>query len=94
MALDPLASRIEVTSSIMCPVADLYAAFESQGHMVVCTHVRDVAPQKFSFSIYTCVDFVKRVLRLDRRSILTPFQLYSYLTDCEGDNHGIDCRPT
>lgn len=94
VALDPLASRIEVTAGIVGPAADLSAAFERQGHIVVETRVRGNALPVVSLSLYSCVDFVKRVLRLNRNSLLTPFQLYSYLTDRKGDDHGIDCSPT
>lgn len=85
VAIDPLANRIEITAPIRASLDDLCASFEAHGHRSISTRLRDDPPAGCLMSLFSCVDLVKRVLRLRRPMIFTPYQLYIYLTTHKGD---------
>lgn len=85
VAIDPLANRIEVTAPIQASLEALSASFEAHGHRSVCAWIRGNPPLGSPLSLFSCVDLVKRVLRLRQPMIFTPYQLYNYLTTHKGD---------
>lgn len=80
--VDPLAHYMDVMMLDVPDDFDLPAWCENQGQIVVRArpeHAQRLAPVFF----FTCVECVKRVLGIQRRRIMTPWQLYVYLHKSE-----------
>jgi hypothetical protein len=79
LALEPLASCLEVT--VLPPPADfnLPEWLRGQGHRVVEAALRRNVWQTAPLAIFNCVEVVKRLLGIRAMHVLTPFQLYRHL---------------
>jgi hypothetical protein len=80
IALDP---RSNVTEVSVLPVdcsCDLAAWYRGQGHAVA--EARPLAPPRrpAPWRPYTCVEAVKRVLGVRAAHVLTPWQMYRFLS--------------
>ena len=79
IAIEPLASCLEVSVLPPPPDFNLPDWFRGQGHHVVpaglVRQVESIAPLAF----LNCVEVVKRVLGLRMMHIVTPYQLYRHL---------------
>lgn len=79
VTLDPLSNYLDVSVHHHVPVNfNLPLWLQSRGHTVMrapVERIRKEAPWMF----FTCVEAVKRVLGLHKRSIVTPWQLYRHL---------------
>ena len=79
-SIDPLSHVTEISVHHHVPVDfDLPGWLEARGNRVVkapvCRDVTKAAP----FMLFTCVEAVKRVLGVHKRSVFTPWQLYRHL---------------
>ena len=76
--VDPLAFKIEV-SSFYLGKDNLFPYLQKMGMTVVKTNIKGDFKTNWHFSIFTCVEVVKRILGISKISIITPYQLYKYL---------------
>lgn len=79
ISYDPLASHTELMTHNLPPGFDLPGWLQSRGLTVVpapMNRIRKAAP----LMPFTCVEAVKRVLGVRARLVLTPWQLYRFLT--------------
>ena len=78
ITVDPLSNYTDVTVHQVPLEFDLPLWMKDRGHIVVKAPVqREMCPAPFS--LYSCVEAVKRVLGIHKRLIFTPWQLYRYL---------------
>jgi hypothetical protein len=82
---DPLAHRIELVVQPIEADFDLAAHYRCHGMTVVETKTAATPLRCAPIAVFTCVETVKRVLGLHRRRILTPWQLYRFLTKSADD---------
>ncbi len=78
IAVDPLASTIEITIPDAPIDFDLPRWLKTQGYTVQSAPIhshRKPAP----LTMFSCVDSVKRILGIRKRRIITPWQLHQYL---------------
>lgn len=89
VSIDPLShcTQIDFHSHVHSGF-DLPAWLRGQGMIVVETQTKEPPRKCAPFMVFTCVEAVKRVLGIHRRRIVTPWQLYQYLTR-KGHSHGI-----
>lgn len=81
VSFDPLAHRTEIRVHADLPEDfDLPGWLVEGGHVLVRTQFFEPPARPAPFMPITCVESVKRVLGLHRRRILTPWQLYRYLS--------------
>jgi len=79
ISLDPLSNSMEIAvHHHVPPDFDLPYWMEARGHAVVQTDISRVG-KPAPFTLFTCVEAVKRVIGLHKRFIITPWQLYRYL---------------
>lgn len=79
MTLDPMSSYTDINIHTVPNEFNMPLWLRDRGHIVVpapVTRLNKSAP----WSVYSCVEAVKRVLGIHRRFIFTPWQLYRYLT--------------
>jgi len=76
---DPLAHRTDLQIHEDLDSVDLEYWFRQHGHTVIRTFIRSATPKKLSPAPFTCVEAIKRLLGLRATTILTPWQLFSYL---------------
>ena len=80
MILDPLANQTHLAVVSGIDAGELAEFYRSRSLHVVETCVRS-APQRLALlPLYTCVEAVKRVLGIHAPFVLTPWQLYRWLT--------------
>lgn len=79
MSIDPLSCHTEVMVHHIAPAFDLPGWLRARNLTVVQA---DVRPQSrpAPWSVYSCVEVVKRILGLQDFWVLTPYQLYRRLT--------------
>ncbi len=88
ISFDPLANYTEITCYGHLPESfDLPQWLESRGLTVLSASMERCASRCAPLMPFTCVEAVKRLLGLHRRLILTPWQLYRFLS--KGENNGI-----
>lgn len=86
-SLDPLSNHMEVqVYNHLSGEFDLPGWLKKRGHKVVKAPVMRSHRKPAPVMIFTCVEAVKRVLGLHKARILTPWQLYKFLT-------ASDCHP-
>ena len=80
ISLDPLSAYtdIEIHHHIEA-VFNLPQWLESQGYQVVQAVIDKDHKTPAPVMIYSCVEFIKRVLGIHARTIITPWQLFNYL---------------
>lgn len=82
VTIDPLSPHTEVlVHHHLSPEFDLIGWLELRGQQTV-EAVADWSKSKPApFMLFTCVEAVKRILGIQNRSLLTPWQLYRFLTE-------------
>lgn len=84
ITFDPLANYTDITVLHLPSDFDLPGWLAMRGYRVIraplCRRVAKPAP----VMVFNCVEAVKRLLGLHKRSILTPYQLYRYLKRTAG----------
>ena len=79
-SIDPLSHVTEISVHHHVPADfDLPGWLGSRGNHVVRAPLRRDVTRPAPFMLFTCVEAVKRVLGIHRRSVLTPWQLYQHL---------------
>ena len=79
IAIDPLATRLEVTVPPLEADFDLPGWFAGRGHTVIAAAVRRDSGRPAPLGPFTCVETCKRLLGLRARFVVTPWQLYRHL---------------
>lgn len=79
LSLDPLSSHTEVFVHGVPAQFDMAAWLRGRGHKVVPANIRETH-KPAPFMLFTCVEAVKRVLGVHKRTVITPWQLYRYLS--------------
>lgn len=78
IAVDPLASTIEVTIPEAPIDFDLPRWLQTQGYTVQRAPInRNTKPAPIT--IFSCVESIKRILGIRKRRIITPWQLHQHL---------------
>ncbi len=93
--LDPLSNRFEITHLGELRVDEVLRIFTQSGLDAVCVQRRPPFSCELPWAPFTCVEAVKRVLGLNARWVMTPWQLRRYLARHPGlfikpqdtDNH-------
>lgn len=81
LSLDPLSNHMEVqVYNHLSGEFDLPGWLKKRGYSVVKAPVNRSHKRAAPVMLFTCVEAVKRVLGLHKARILTPWQLYRYLT--------------
>lgn len=80
VSVDPMSHYTEVLVHQVQADFDLPKWLESRGHLVVHAPVSHYPKKPAPFGIFSCVEAVKRVLGIHALSVITPWQLYRYLT--------------
>lgn len=78
---EPLSHRTVISVAEPAEGFDLAGWFALFGHAVVPACVEAGPPRPAPWGPFTCVEAVKRVLGIRRRRIVTPWQLYRYLSE-------------
>jgi hypothetical protein len=78
--IDPLSHKTALNVVEGFSADELSGWYESQGLKAVRTFVREAPPKVAPMAPATCVEAVKRILGIHAWSIMTPRQLYDYLT--------------
>ncbi len=79
MSLDPLAGYVDIQIHHHIESAfDLPEWLKGQGFSVVPSLIKRDHQKAAPFMAFSCVEFIKRVLGIHSRFIITPFQLYKY----------------
>lgn len=78
--LNPLAHRTDIMVLSVAPDFDLAQWYRTQGLTVVETRLSHPPRRAAPWRPFTCVEMVKRSLGIQAGNILTPWQLYRYLT--------------
>lgn len=78
---DPLSNRTDLAFVADAIAADLARWYRSHGLQVVATRIAPPPRRPAPVRPYTCVEAVKRVLGIEARWVLTPWQLYRRLHD-------------
>ncbi|MCW5773665.1 MAG: hypothetical protein KIT16_18630 [Rhodospirillaceae bacterium] len=86
LTVDPLLHRLEVRATGLSNGFDLAAEYRRRGLTVVEYRPLPVPVRRAPLGVFTCVETVKRLLGIRERHIVTPWQLYRWLT------HGLDRR--
>ena len=77
---DPLSHRTDLIAICGHTRQDLAAWYRQRGLTVVETHVRSAPKRPAPIRPFTCVEAVKRILGIHAPWVLTPWQLYRYLS--------------
>ena len=78
--LNPKSNQIDIQLFHNCDINKLINAFLSVHHRTILRVHLEVAPYKVApIMLFTCVEFVKRILGIHSVSTLTPYQLYKKL---------------
>lgn len=80
VSLDPLAHRTEILVHDLPPAFDLPEWLRAQGLRLVAAAPAATPARPAPLMPMTCVESVKRVLGIHSRRIVTPWQLYRYLS--------------
>lgn len=80
LVLDPLSHVTEVALHPAASTPDPAAFYREQGHAVVETFLRAPPLRALPWRPFTCVEAVKRVLGIHAGGVLTPWQLFRFLS--------------
>lgn len=81
IVVDPLSHRTDVALLPLEPGFDLAGWYRAAGLAVVETTTGSPAPRPAPWRPYSCVEAVKRVLGIHAGAVLTPWQLYKFITN-------------
>jgi hypothetical protein len=88
--MDPMSHQTELAHIAGWRMSDLARWYRSHGLRVVEARVQSAPRRPAPLAPMTCVEAVKRVLGVQSRWVVTPWQLYRLLTraaDCCGASH-------
>ncbi len=93
VSYDPMSHHTDITVHHVPAFFDLPGWLAGRGHKVVETVIDKTSNKAAPLAIFSCVEAVKRVLGIHQRGVITPWQLYRYLTRKnnkteKGDYHG------
>ncbi|MEX1306346.1 MAG: hypothetical protein WD489_09300 [Rhodovibrionaceae bacterium] len=77
---DPRSDMTELALWPACSAEDLSKILRNKGYRVVSGNLPAASRHPAPLAAFTCVEAVKRALGIRKRWILTPWQLYRYLT--------------
>lgn len=80
ISIDPMSHYTEILVHQVKPDFDLPGWLEKRGHRIVSTAINHQKTVPAPFGIFSCVEAVKRILGIHALFIITPWQLYRYLT--------------
>lgn len=80
LSVDPMLNYMDVQVHHVSPEFDLPRWLEGRGHIVIPARNDRSHKKPAPWRPFTCVEAVKRVLGIHARGIVTPWQLYRYLT--------------
>jgi hypothetical protein len=80
IVIDPLSPHLELAVLPLSAGFDLPRWLRTQNLTVVRAPVRRDHKRPAPANIFSCVEVIKRFLGIHARSIMTPWQLYLYLT--------------
>ncbi len=78
LSIDPLSNYMEVTVHHVPAAFDLPLWMKDRGHKILPARIERKRKQA-PWSVFTCVEAVKRVLGIHSRIVFTPWQLYRHL---------------
>ncbi len=79
-SIDPLSHVTEISVHHHVPADfDLAGWLRARGNRVVPAPLQRDITKPAPFMLFTCVEAVKRILGIHRRSVITPWQLYRHL---------------
>ncbi len=79
ISFDPLSNYTDINVHHLPPQFNMPLWLQDRGFTVMKAHIHRTRKQA-PWMPHTCVEAVKRVIGLHARSILTPWQLYQYLS--------------
>lgn len=79
ISIDPMSNHMEVTVHHVPKEFDLPLWLKDRGNTVVKADRNLSQTKPAPYMMMTCVEVVKRVIGLHKRTILTPWQLYRHL---------------
>jgi hypothetical protein len=85
ISYDPLSNYTAITVHQLPAEFNLPLWMQERGHTVLPVD-RSFPPKPAPVAFFSCVSAVKRVLGLHKRFIITPWQLYRYLTQKQGSH--------
>ncbi len=77
---DPMAHATALQGLPLAPGTNVFDALLDQGYIVVPARVRAAPRRPAPVAPFTCVEAIKRVLGIHARRVVTPWQLFRYLT--------------
>ncbi len=80
LTVDPLLHRLEVRACDLPSTLDLAAEYRRMDLVVLEITPPEIALRAAPVGIFTCVETVKRLLGLRAPRVLTPWQLFRFLT--------------
>ncbi len=80
LTVDPLLHRLEVRASGLPSDYDLAGEYRRMGLVVLEVVPAAVPLRRAPLGLFTCVETVKRILGIQARWVLTPWQLYALLS--------------
>ena len=84
ITFDPLSNYTDITVLHLPPDFDLPDWLAMRGYRVIRARLCRAVAKPAPVAVFNCVEAVKRVLGLHKRSIITPWQLYRYLMRTAG----------
>lgn len=92
ISIDPLSGHTEIMVHHIAPAFDLPGWLSSRNLTVVKAQTQ-LRAQPAPWSIYSCVEVVKRILGLHDFWVFTPYQLYKKLTQSSAAPVGLGLMP-
>jgi hypothetical protein len=80
LTIDPLLHRLEVRASGLASDFDLAAEYRRLGLVVVEVIPAPVPLRRAPLGVFTCVETAKRLLGMRARWVITPWQLYRFVS--------------
>ncbi len=78
-SIDPLAHKTEISFHSFLEPFNLPLWLKSQGYTVLKVALDTPESKPAPIMFITCVESIKRMLGIQKRSLITPWQLYRYL---------------
>lgn len=77
LEINPMSNRLFINIYNFPKGYDYVAILEGKGKRVCETDIPEIPPfSAFPIGVFTCVEFVKRVLGIQSRMVVTPYELY------------------
>jgi hypothetical protein len=79
IAVDPLAHMTRIGLPEVAAGFDMAGYLRGEGMRVIETNLREAPPVPAPPMLCTCVEIVKRIIGIQKWSVMTPWQLYRFL---------------